>query len=324
MMGYMKEAVFIKQNADKWKKIEVLIATNQQETPDKIAELYMQLLDDLSFARTFYANSKVQNYLNGLSIKIHEQIYSKKKTSVKTIFYFWSHEFPLLVYKCRMQMLLSLLIFIVAVAVGALSAANDSEFVRLILGDSYVKMTEENVRSGDPMSVYKQMNGGTMFLGITANNIKVSFMTFVAGILLGLGTGYFLLYNGIMLGSFEYFFFTKNLFTKSLLTVSIHGVIEITSIIIAGGAGLVLGKSLLSPGTFSRLQAFFGAAKDGARVLIGLVPLFITAGLLESFVTRLDTVMPLWLNLLIIFGSIAFLISYFIFWPFYLYKKGHS
>ena len=85
---------------------------------------------------------------------------------------------------------------LIVLLIGIISTANDDKFVRLILGDSYVNMTMENIAKGDPMAVYKKMNQVDMFMGITFNNIVVSFYTFIAGILLTFGTGYMLFSNG--------------------------------------------------------------------------------------------------------------------------------
>ena len=120
---------------------------------------------------------------------------------------------------------------------GILSAANDSMFVRLILGDAYVNMTEVNIESGDPMAVYKEMREFEMFLAITFNNVRVSFMAFVAGLLASFGTGFILLSNGIMVGAFQYFFYQKGLLGEALSVIYIHGTLELSAIVIAGGAG---------------------------------------------------------------------------------------
>ena len=200
------------------------------------------------------------------------------------------------------------------VAVGALSAAFDDTYVRLILGDAYVNMTLENIESGDPMAVYKKMNQMDMFLGFTLNNVMVSFYAFVAGILFSVGTVYVLLQNGIMLGVFHYFFYERGLILPFLLSVYIHGALEISAIVLAGGAGLVMGNSILFPGTYPRLTAFRRGAQSGMKMVLGLVPLFIVAGFLEGFVTRYTT-MPLPVSLLIIGGSFAFVIWYVVLYP---------
>jgi len=204
--------------------------------------------------------------------------------------------------------------------IGIVSSAGDSGFVRLIMGDSYVNMTLENIDKGDPLAVYKQMNGVDMFLGITFNNIRVSFFAFIFGLLISFGSGWMLMSNGIMLGAFQYFFHIHDLLFESILVIWIHGTLEISAIIIAGAAGLVLGNSILFPGTFSRTQSFRIGSKEGLKMIISLIPIFITAGFLESFVTR-HTGMPVFLSLTIILGSLVFVIWYFIIYPIKIHNK---
>ena len=137
------------------------------------------------------------------------------------------------------------------------------------------------------MAVYKKMSETDMFLGITINNIKVSLLAFSMGVLAGIGTIYMLMQNAIMLGSFQYFFYEKGLLWESARTIWIHGTIEISVIIVAGCAGLVVGKSILFPGTYSRLKSFTMGVKSGLKIVVSTIPFFIIAGFLEGFVTRL-------------------------------------
>jgi hypothetical protein len=108
---------------------------------------------------------------------------------------------------------------------------------------------------------------------------------------------------------------------KSILVIWIHGTLEISSIIIAGTAGIILGQSLLFPGTRKRVDALRKGAKDGIKIMVTLVPIFIVAAFLESFVTR-HTEMPVALSLLILLSSLAFILGYFILYPIFLYKNG--
>jgi uncharacterized membrane protein SpoIIM required for sporulation len=204
--------------------------------------------------------------------------------------------------------------------VGAYSAANEGDFVRSILGDGYVNMTLENIEKGDPMAVYKQMGEFNMFLGITINNIRVALMAFAFGIMFGVGTLMVMLQNGIMLGSFQYFFYDQGLLWESVRTIWIHGTIEISVIIIAGCAGLVMANGMLFPGTYTRLESFKRGVKNGLKIMVSTVPFFIVAGFLEGFVTR-HTEMPDWLAILIISGSLALILFYYVIYPYQLNKK---
>ena len=95
--------------------------------------------------------------------------------------------------------------------IGVISAANDPNFVRLILGNGYVDMTLDNIANGEPMAVYNGSDEVPMFLGITLNNVMVSFNCFAMGLLTSFGTGYMLLRNGIMIGAFQTFFYQHDL-----------------------------------------------------------------------------------------------------------------
>lgn len=317
----MKEITFLKQNADKWQQFESLLSQKTGSDPDRLADLFIQLTDDLSFARTNYPKSKTTQYLNSLASKAHQEIYKNKKEKNKRILAFWKYELPQIFKRSHRQLLYAFIIFTVSVLIGVISAAYDDDFVRLILGDGYVNQTLENIDKGDPMAIYKSMSSSDMFLAITVNNIKVSFLCFVMGVLFSVGTGYLLFTNGIMLGAFQYFFYQKGVLIQSLLVIWIHGTLEISAIVIAGAAGLTMGNSILFPGTYSRLQSFMIGAKQGIRIVIGLVPIFITAGFLESFITR-HTEMPVFLSLFIILMSLLFIIGYFIVYPIILNKKN--
>ncbi|MFP4342558.1 MAG: stage II sporulation protein M [Cyclobacteriaceae bacterium] len=311
----MREAAFVRQNEKKWEALEQAIVSGKALLkPDALADYFIQLTDDLGYAKTHYPNSNTTVYLNNLTAKVHQAIYRNKKEDKGRLLRFWRYELPQVMYESRKQLLYSFLIFLAACLIGAVSAAHDESFVRLILGDSYVNMTLENIDRGDPMAVYKSMGRGDMFFAITVNNIKVSLMAFAAGVVLSVGTGFILLQNGIMLGAFQYFFYQQGFLLPSFLTIWIHGTIEIASIIIAGAAGLVIGNSILFPGTYPRMYSFRKGAKRGLKIVVGLVPLFVMAGFLESYVTRLTD----WhwaLRLGIIMASAFFVLYYFIIYP---------
>ncbi|MEM6842610.1 MAG: stage II sporulation protein M [Bacteroidota bacterium] len=305
----MREAAFVKQRLEKWEAFDAMLSQKNAVDPDQLSAHFVEVTDDLAYANTYYPNSNTTRYLNNLASRVHQKIYQNKREDRNRLIAFWREELPLLFYQARKPLLYSFIIFSLSILVGATSAAHDETFVRLILGDAYVNMTLDNIAQGDPMRVYKDSKQADMFFAITFNNIRVSFFAFAAGVLLSIGSGFILLQNGIMLGAFQYFFHEQGLLLESALTIWIHGTIEIASIIIAGGAGLVMGNSILFPGTYPRMLSFQRGARRGAKMVIGLVPLFIVAGFLESFVTRL-TGLPTVVKLAII-GSSAFLVVYY-------------
>lgn len=314
----MREALFVKRNADKWKDIE----QNPTRDPDELTARFVELTDDLSYARTFYPDANVTRYLNGLAAQMHRGLMQNRRDDRSRLITFWQYELPLLFRQSHRLLAVSALIFGLAGVLGWVSAAHDNTFVRLILGDQYVNMTLENIKKGDPLGVYNSMDQGTMFIQITLNNIYVAFRTFIFGLFASFGTVAMLFYNGVMLGSFQYFFYERGLLLDSVLKIWIHGTLEISAIVIAGCAGLTVGNSLLFPGTFPRLTSFKRGVKQGLKIAVGLVPIFIMAGFLESFVTRL-TLPPL-VSAGIILVSAVFIIWYFILYPIQLNRRTQS
>lgn len=317
----MREAAFIRQNKDKWTTFESVVHNNVKISPDELSALYIEVTDHLSYAQTFYPNSKTLAYLNSLSSQAHQQIYRSKKEPRNRIITFFSQEFPQEFYHYQKQLLITFSVFLLFAFVGGYSASQDGAFVRAVMGDAYVNMTLENMAKNDPMAIYKKAEEMDMFLGITINNIKVGLYAFVLGIFLGIGTLFILMKNAIMLGSFQYFFYEHGFLWDSFRTLWIHGTIEISVIIVAGCAGLVVGKSILFPKTYTRLQSFVSGVKAGLKIVLSTVPFFIIAGFLEGFVTR-HTEMPDWLSILIIGCSLALILFYYVFYPLHLHRKS--
>ncbi|UII19492.1 stage II sporulation protein M [Fulvivirga ligni] len=185
----MKETKFIEQNKEKWLKFEQLLRLKRRD-PDQLGDLFIQITDDLSYARTNYPNRSIKIYLNNLAQQLFYNIYKNKKEGRNKIIKFWRDELPSISFHCRKELLLALLVFLLAVAIGVVSAANDAQFVNTILGDEYVNQTLENIEKGDPMAIYKSQGEVDMFLHISVNNVRVAFMTFIMGVFFFAGLHY--------------------------------------------------------------------------------------------------------------------------------------
>lgn len=314
----MRETEFITQNKDKWRDFERIL-NEQGADPDELGKVFIETTDDLSFARTRYRNRSVRVYLNGLAQRIYQHIYKRQRNHRKNAL--WSRKIPSMAYHSRYEMLISLLVFLLAIGIGLLSSSYHPDFVSIILGDEYVAMSEANVESGDPMAVYKDMEAVPMFLYIAWNNIRVSFLVFVMGVFFSIGTIMALLRNGVMVGAFLYFFIERGLFRESFLAIMLHGTLELLCIVLAGAAGLTLGRGLLFPGSYTRMQAFLLSARKGITLMVAITPLLILAALIESFATRY-TETPDILRILIILLSFGLMAGYFVWVPFRLAKAG--
>jgi uncharacterized membrane protein SpoIIM required for sporulation len=214
------------------------------------------------------------------------------------------------------------LIFTILTAIGVVSAKNDDSFVRLILGDQYVNMTLENIEDGNPVAVYKTGSNWGGFIAITLNNLKVGALSYFLGIFIGIGTFYVLLNNCIMLGSFQYFFYQRDVFWESVRGIWIHGSMEIFAMVIEAGAGFILGASILFPKTFSRLESFKIGFQNSFKIFLSTMPFTFAAGFLEGYVTRYSMEMPTYLSVGIILITLSLISFYYLIYPFIVHKKA--
>jgi uncharacterized membrane protein SpoIIM required for sporulation len=298
-------------------EFENLLNAGDYGDPDALAELFVRITDDLSWARTFYPGSNTEKYLNDLAARIHQEIYKNKKEKRSRILTFWTREFPLMFRKQHINLLIAFVIFSLSVWVGVVSAQNDDSFVRLILGDQYVDMTLENMKNGDPLGVYKDENQLWMFFRIAINNSIVAILCIMGGVLHWLGVGAALFRNGVMLGAFFYFLTANGYGHEAFHTVWIHGVIEIWCIVVAGAGGIALGNSLWFPGAWPRGEAFMRGARDAMKIALGLIPFFFLAAFFEGFVTRYTELSDI-MRKVIIYGSLVFVVWYFVILPYVL------
>ena len=218
------------------------------------------------------------------------------------------------------MILFSFIIFVIFFAVGFFTSAQDDEVARGFFGSAYVEQTQSNIDKGNPFGIYETGNSLLNWIGIMINNIKVGLIMFTSGIFCGIPTIYKLCETSAMVGIFDQFFAARGFGLDFWLVVFVHGTLEIAALIIAAAAGFVLGKSFLFPGTISRMEAFKQGAKDGIKMMIGLIPVFALAAFFEGFITRLYNDVSLFTTM--VFGvSVIFTAWYFIFYPIRLARK---
>ncbi|WP_299180525.1 stage II sporulation protein M [uncultured Chryseobacterium sp.] len=317
----MREVYFIKQNKEKWLGIEQVIQGKIKKNPDDLSSLYINLINDLSFAQTYYPKSNTTVYLNHLSSQIYQKIYKTKRVEENRLLYFFKTEVPLLVYQYRRYLMYAFSFFVLFTLMGVLSGIYDKDFAKIILGESYVNTTIENIKEGNAVGVYQSGSTWGSTIGIIFNNIGVGAKLYIYGVFGGIGTLYALFSNCIMLGSFQYFFYDYGALKDSARGIWLHGVFEIFSMVVEAMCGLILGASILFPKTFSRFNSFKVGFKDSFKIFLSTVPFTVCAGIIEGYVTRHALEMPIILNLIIIFGSLAVIGFYYFVYPSIVNKK---
>ncbi|MEZ5033671.1 MAG: stage II sporulation protein M [Chitinophagaceae bacterium] len=315
----MREALFIKKNLNRWVK-------NQKEktdNPDEMAANFTQLVDDLAYAKTFYPTGKVTEYLNAQASNIYLAIYKNRKEESNRLVRFWKYDLPLTIRKHHRVVLFAFIFFIIFFAIGYFVSLKDENVSRSIFGDDYVDQTIQNIEDGNPFGIYEQGSPFFSWISLMIHNIRVSFLMFVSGIFAAVPSLYLTIKNSIMLGVFDQFFAARGFGVAFWLVVFVHGTLEITGLIMASAAGIILGKSFLFPGTIKRIDAFKQGAKDGVKIMIGLLPVFALAAFFEGFITRLYNDISILTTL--IFGlSVIFVVWYFIIYPIQLGRKQFS
>jgi len=317
----MREVAFIKQNKAKWLETEQVVNGKMKKNPDDLSSLYINLINDLSFAQTYYPKSKTTVYLNFLASQIFQKIYKTKRIEENRIKHFFTTEVPLTVYEYRRYLYYAFVFFILFVGIGVTSSIYDKDFATLILGEGYVNQTLENIKKGDTTAIYGSGSNWGSALIIIVNNLVVGAKLYIYGIFGGLGTLYALMQNSIMLGAFQFFFKTHNALLESAKGIWLHGVFEIFGMVVEAMAGLILGASILFPKTLSRLESFKLGFRNSFKIYLSTVPFTILAGLIEGFVTRYAQTMPLVLNIIIIFGTLSFIAFYYFIYPHIIIKK---
>ncbi|MDO5607290.1 MAG: stage II sporulation protein M [Capnocytophaga sp.] len=318
----MREVVFIRQNKEKWLEVEQVIGGICKKNPDELSSMYISLVNDLSYSQTYYPKSNTTVYLNHLASQVFQKIYKTRRIERNRFLHFFKTEVPLLMYENRRYLYFAFGFFTLFILIGFISSFYDKEFAKVILGQGYVDMTIENIKNNNAVGVYQQDSEWGMSFAIIFNNIQVGAKLFIYGVFGGVGTLFILMYNAIMVGTFQYFFHEYGALAASARGIWLHGTFEIFSMVVEAAAGLMLGASLLFPGTLTRFQSFKNGFKGAFKIFLSTLPFTIIAGVIEGYVTRHALVMPLAINLLLIFGSL-FVISYYYFvYPIIVHKKN--
>ena len=270
-----------------WKRLEELIArvsrfrlkTLSGEEVREFGRLYRRTAADLAIAREEVRDQRLINYLNHLVGRAHGAIYRSESSGFGVFLDFFRFEFPAVFRKTFVYTLTAFLIFILSAAFAWGVCYFDEGFAeqiapRLPQDIAAHHNWTESLNEANPI-------GST---SIQTNNIYVTFIAFAGGVILGLGTIWVLIQNGLLLGMVmglcvRYRFWDVPIF------VAAHGVIELTAIFIAGGAGLMIGKALLMPGDLRRIDALVTNGLLAVKLILGCIPMLLIAGIIEGFIS---------------------------------------
>jgi uncharacterized membrane protein SpoIIM required for sporulation len=248
--------------------------------------LYRQTAADLSAAREYAANAQLAAYLNQLLGRAHNLVYAARPARSRSLLTFYAITFPEIFRRTWRFTAGATALFAIGAVAGLAMSIADPGFHRFILGGPMTDTIDRREMWTHSILSVKPLASSA----ILTNNLSVAFSAFALGILGGLGTLYLMVFNGVMIGVIGSACYHAGMSTALWSFVAPHGALELPAIFIAGGAGLVLGHGVIAPGQLSRRDALAEAGALSIRLLLGVVPLLVIAGLIEGFVspTALD------------------------------------
>lgn len=301
---------FVQSNQADWSRLEYLLNfANSQKLPkaefDELSQIYRKTSSHLAYAQTYFPDHETTDYLNQLVIRTHNILYGvAKKGYWRKTFKFFSEEFPRLYYERFNFFIISTLIFVVGTLLAFVLTYVDKDY-----GIYFMPSEMANMEIDTNAIATQQWNHTVVSSEIMVNNIMVAFKCFAFGILLGIGTIFTLFVNGTMLGGLAALFHLENEGLFFWAFILPHGVIELFVIMIAGAAGLSLAYRIFVPGDLTRRHAIIKEGLVTIKMMIGVVPLFVLAGIIEGFITPAPW--PLWTKYGVALLTGVFLMIYF-------------
>lgn len=310
-IAYTNIPAFVSAHRADWEALEKTLATCQgprgPRTPvelETLHDLYLKVTQHLSFCQTYFPDIQTTSYLNDLAVRAHNTLYRGQVTSRRQIRDFFGRTFVRLLSECRVFIIIAAALFGAGGVAGFLAVLADPL-------NLYTVISPEIAAAIDPAALGRYdhpIDSAAMSAQIMTNNMRVAILAFAGGATLGLLTVYLLLYNGLLIGALAAVYWSYGNFYDFWAFIVPHGMIELTAIFIAGGSGLLMGYRVLVPGIYLRSYRLKTQALQSVQLLLGTIPLFIIAGLIEGFIT--PAAIPLAVKYLVAALTILALIIY--------------
>ncbi|HLM02608.1 MAG TPA: stage II sporulation protein M [Pyrinomonadaceae bacterium] len=291
---------FIDERKNNWQKLEGLLEILEtsplrglpRAQVRELGELYRRAASDLAIARAESRDPKLVNYLNSLVIRAHGRIYRADAKGAGLIWQFFARDFPQAFRRTWRYTALAFAVFMLFGVASFLLCYYDLNFADELGLGSIRLAVQTDLHWWNRINDANQVEAS----GILTNNILVALRAFAFGAFFGIGTLYVLIYNGLLIGGVLGVCYAINpAFGNSLVTFMVgHGVVELSCIFIAGGAGMYIGYSMINPGDLSRGQALKKNGMEAARLAIGCACLLVIAGIIEGFLS--PSMLPPWIK----------------------------
>lgn len=291
---------FINERKNNWQQLEGLLEILEtsplrglpRAQVRELGELYRRAAADLAIARAESRDPKLVNYLNSLVIRAHGKIYRADAKGVNIVWQFFAREFPQAFRRAWRYTALAFAAFAISSVISFALCYNDPNFAEALGVEDVSFMATSNMKWWESLNDANQVGASR----ILTNNILVTFKAFTYGAFFGIGALYVLIYNGLVIfGMLGVCYRANPAFANDLVTFMVgHGVIELSCIFIGGGAGMLIGYSMINPGDLTRAQALKKNGMEAARLAIGCACLLVVAGTIEGFLS--PSFLPAWIK----------------------------
>ena len=251
--------------------------------------MYRQTASDLATVREDVTSNQLTFYLNQLLGRAHNLIYMGHKQKISGLVRFYTQTFPRVFRETFPQTFLAFLIFTVTGIATWAVTIHDPAFAHRMLGPEMMATIEKREMWTKSIVTIKPLAAS----GIMTNNLAVCFTTFAMGITAGIGTIYMMFTNGMLIGVIGAATWQAGMALQLWTFVAAHGALELPAIFISGGAGLEIARGMLFPGLLPRRESLALAGGRAARLMIGIVPMLVVAGIIEGFVSPSGLATPL-------------------------------
>lgn len=282
---------FIRDGKNAWQRLEDLLSLLDhsslrrlhREEVRELGRIYRRTASDLAIARAESRDPRVINYLNSLVIRAHGRIYRADAHGAQRIKKFFTHDFPQTFRDTWRYTALAFGVFLAFFIIGFAGTWRDADFAEF--AGVPARWREANIETKTRWWDQVNDSNPSESSNIMTNNIRVTFYAFALGALFGVGTLYVMMMNGASVGAILALVYRAG-YGHELVTFMIgHGVIELTSIFIAGGAGMIIGYAMLVPGDLSRADALKKRGLEAMILIAGCAPLLVVAGIIEGFIS---------------------------------------
>jgi uncharacterized membrane protein SpoIIM required for sporulation len=302
----LKSSEFRRTREQSWQELERLVDTAErkgvQALPpselQRLPQLYRSALSSLSVARAIALDRQLLLYLESLSLRSYLAIYSPR-TSLAAAGSQFLRAFPAAVLSARWHFLIAVLAFVVGGIAGFwLTVEDESWFTTLVPASLAqgrgVASTRESLLATEIFAPWHGLGDSLLVVAnvLFNHNTMVGIMTFSLGLLAGVPTVLLVAYQGVILGAFLALHYDRGIAVDFLGWVSIHGVTEISAILLCGAAGLVISEKILFPDRYSRVDSLALHGRRAAEIAVGAVLMFFIAGILEGVFRQLIASTP--------------------------------